>query len=144
MRAERTDGARLSLVEHDGPVFVGAPTEPPEPPEPPERAAESSVAASRRRAPIDLTRGGGCGHCGSPLSMLDMQQAGTLVAQLQSADDRTRQAIDPALPLAMARARREVEQAFANLQRDEAWFREASAAGLVAAGLNAVARWLKK
>lgn len=50
MRAERTDGARLSLVEHDGPVFVGAPTEPPA-----ESTAEAAPSASRRRAPIDLT-----------------------------------------------------------------------------------------
>ena len=50
MRAERTDGARLALVEHDGPVFVGAPTEPPA-----ESTAEAAPSAARRRAPIDLT-----------------------------------------------------------------------------------------
>jgi hypothetical protein len=103
-----------------------------------------SVNCSNCGGPIDLARGAACAHCGSPLSMLDMQQAETLVAQLRTADERTRQPIDPALPLEMARARREIEQAFANLQRDEAWFRDAADGGLVAAGLNAVARWLKK
>jgi hypothetical protein len=103
-----------------------------------------SVNCSNCGGPIDLARGAACAHCGSPLSMLDMQQAETLVAQLRTADERTRQPIDPALPLEMARARRDVEQAFANLQRDEAWFRDAADGGLVAAGLNAVTRWLKK
>jgi hypothetical protein len=102
-----------------------------------------TVNCSNCGAPIDLARGGSCAHCGSPLSMLDMAQAETLIAQLRAADDRSRQPIDPALPLAMARARREVEQSFANLRQDEVWFREATHAGLVAAGLNVMVRWLK-
>ena len=93
---------------------------------------------------IDLTKGAACAHCGSPLSMLDMKQAEALVAQLKRAEDRVNQPIDPALPIELERARREVETAFAGLQRDDVCFHDASSSGLVAAGLNAVARWMKR
>lgn len=101
------------------------------------------VNCSNCGGPVDLAHRTACDHCGSPLSMLDMTQAEALVAQLQKAEDRAAQPIDPALPLEMARARRDVEQAFAGLQRDELWWRDVTSAGLVAAGLGAVARWLK-
>jgi hypothetical protein len=63
---------------------------------------------------------------------------------LKRAEDRVNQPIDPALPIELERARREVETAFAGLQRDDVWFHDASSSGLVAAGLNAVARWMKR
>jgi hypothetical protein len=101
------------------------------------------VNCSNCGGPVDVTRGAACGHCGSPLSMLDMQQAEALVAQLRTAEERATQPIDPAFPLEMARARREVEQAFAGLQGDELWWRDVTRSGVVAAGLRVVARWLK-
>ena len=101
------------------------------------------VNCSNCGGPVDLTHGAACGHCGSPVSMLDMQQAETLVTQLRTAEARTAQPIDPALPLEMARARREVEQAFAGLDGDERWLRDVTRSSLVGAGLSAVARWLK-
>ena len=102
-----------------------------------------NVNCSNCGGPIDLARGAGCSHCGSPLSMLDMQQAAALVVQLQTAEARSAQPVDPALPLELARARREVEQAFAGLEGDAVWLRDATDSGLVAAGLSAIARWLK-
>jgi len=102
------------------------------------------VNCSNCGGPVDLTVGAACGHCGSPVSMLDMTQTEALVAQLRKAEARATQPIDPALPLEMARARREVEQAFAGLEGDELWLRDATRSGLVGAGLSAVARWLKK
>jgi hypothetical protein len=101
------------------------------------------VNCSNCGAPIDLAQGAACGHCGTPLSMLDMQQAEALVDQLRQATVRSTQPINPALPLEMARARREVEQTFAAVQSDEQWWREVTRSGLVAAGLSAVARWLR-
>jgi Zn-finger nucleic acid-binding protein len=102
-----------------------------------------NVNCSNCGGPVDLTRGAACTHCGSPLSMLDMQQAATLVAQLRTAEERATQPVDPALPLELARARREVEQAFAGLEGDAMWRRDATDSGLVAASLSALARWLK-
>jgi hypothetical protein len=101
------------------------------------------VNCSNCGAPIDLTTGAACGHCGSPVSMLDMQQADALVVQLHKAEARATQPIDPALPLEMARAQREVEQAFMGVQGDEQWWRDVTSSGLVGAGLSAVARWLR-
>ena len=90
-------------------------------------------------APIDVTRASACGHCASPLSMLDLTQASALVAQLQKADARGRQPIDPALPLSLLRARRQAEAAFPNQRRVD-W----SPGDLVDAGIQAVAGWLKR
>ena len=102
-----------------------------------------SVNCSNCGGPVDLTKGAACSHCNSPLSMLDMKQAETLVAQLQRAEGRANQPIDSTLPLELARARRDVETAFAH-QPDDAWFRDAASAGLVGAGLNVVVAWLKR
>ena len=101
------------------------------------------VNCSNCGAPIDLAQTSDCAHCGSPLSMLDMQQAETLVARLREAD-RADKPIDPALPLALARARRETEEAFKGLPRDTVWLDEGRSFGLVGAGLSALARLLGK
>jgi hypothetical protein len=100
------------------------------------------INCSNCGAPIDLTTTSSCGHCGSPLSMLDMKQAGALVAALAEASEP--RPIDPALPLRLEQARREAEAAFASFEHAPGWFDDVSRGGLVAAGLDAVARWLKQ
>jgi len=105
------------------------------------RQTLQAVNCSNCGAPIDLARGSACPHCGSPLSMLDLKQAGKLVAQLQKAADPDRP-VDPALPLELMKARREVEHAFAAFEREPSWTLDVSSGGLVGAGLAAVARWL--
>ncbi len=99
------------------------------------------VNCSNCGAPIDLARGSACTHCGSPLSMLDVGQTKRLIEELQAAD-KTGKPVDPALPLEMERARREVEQAFASFEHQPGWFADVSSGGLVGAGLAGLARWL--
>jgi hypothetical protein len=101
------------------------------------------VNCSNCGAPIDLTTASSCTHCGSPVSMLDTKQAEQIIAQLQQAD-RHDQPIDPALPLQLERATREVEASLSSWQNDADWWKNASSTGLVEAGLTAAARWLKK
>lgn len=101
------------------------------------------VNCSNCGGPIDLANRSDCGHCGSPLSMLDMKQAETLVTQLREAD-RTDKPVDPALPLELARARRQTDEAFAGLPEDSSWLDAGSSLGLVGAGLSALARLLRK
>lgn len=96
-----------------------------------------SVNCSNCGAPIDLVHHSSCEHCGSPLSMLDLKQAERLIAQLQQADDVHRP-IDPALPLRLEQARREVEAAFEGFEHDR-W----GGSDLVGAGLGMLTRWLK-
>jgi hypothetical protein len=102
------------------------------------------VNCSNCGGPIDLAKTSACAHCGSPLSMLDMQQAERLIAQLQAAD--APKPIDPALPLALARARREVEQAFQGTAEHSpwSWSQESSALGLVGAGLSEIIRLMRR
>jgi Zn-finger nucleic acid-binding protein len=95
-------------------------------------------------APVDLRQGRACTHCGSPLSMLDMRQAERLVSQLQQAEDRTGQPVDPALPLLLERARREAERSFAGAENEAVWFGDVASTDLVGAGLSAVARWFRR
>jgi DNA-directed RNA polymerase subunit RPC12/RpoP len=101
------------------------------------RRRVDAVNCSNCGGPVELAFGSACGHCGSPLSMLDLEQAGRLVAQLQEAD-RTGKPVDPTLPLEMERARRDVEAAFATFQKEPDWTLD------VGAGLAALARWLGK
>jgi hypothetical protein len=102
-----------------------------------------TVNCSNCGAPVDLSKGTACEHCGSPLSMLDMKQAEALVSQLRKAEDRTRQPVDPSLPLELARARRDVEASFSKLEGHGGWLGPDSSNDLVWAGLNAIARWMK-
>jgi hypothetical protein len=92
--------------------------------------------------PIDLARESACRHCGSALSLLDVKRAGEAVAELRRASEP--KAVDPALPIELARARREVDEAFAALEKSQTWWRDASSLGLVEAGLAALARWMSR
>ena len=103
-----------------------------------------SVNCANCGGPVDLNAGAASRHCGTPLSMLDMKQAEKLVAQLQKAEDRAHQPIDPALPIELLRARRETDRAFAGIPDRELWFKDVMQTDLVGAGLTAVARWFKK
>jgi hypothetical protein len=106
-----------------------------------------SVNCANCGAPVDVTRGAACAHCGTPLSMLDLRQAEKLVAQLQKAEDRAHQPIDPALPLELERVRRQTERSFAALQDQDVWsivLSSSSDGNLVSAGLSLVARWLSR
>lgn len=102
-----------------------------------------TINCSNCGAPIDLAKGSDCPHCRSPLSMLDLTQAETLVAQLREAD-RPDKPVDPALPLLLAEARREAEEAFAGLRDNDPWREQQAAFGLVGAGLTALVRLLKR
>jgi hypothetical protein len=106
------------------------------------RANVQVLNCSNCGAPVDLAKASACGRCGSPLSMLDLNQAQALVEQLQKAD-RSGQPIDPALPLNLERARRQTEANFMGLVRDTSFLDDIAATDLVAAGLTAFARWLK-
>lgn len=98
-----------------------------------------TLSCSNCGAPIDLARESACTHCGTPLSMLDMKQAETVVTELKRAAEP--RPIDPALPLELMRARREVEAAFAS---DPNWWKDAGSNGLVEAGFSALLGWLNK
>ena len=97
------------------------------------------VNCSNCGAPIDLAAGSNCAHCKSPVSMLDMKQPQTLLAQLREAAEP--RPIDPALPLELARAKRDVESLFAE-ERRSVWLKDAPS-DLVHTCLNVVAKWLK-
>lgn len=96
------------------------------------RRSIASVNCSNCGAAIDLATASSCAHCGTPLTVLDTTQSERLVAELRAAD-RTGQPVDPALPMQLERARREVEAAFAAIpDQDDG----------VLATLRQLSRWL--
>jgi hypothetical protein len=101
-----------------------------------------TVNCSNCGAPVNVVAGAACTHCSSPLSMLDMEQAGRLVDELRAAD-RTGAGLDPAMPLELERSRREVHAAFDRFEREPSWFETGGPTDLVGAGLRFVGRWLK-
>ncbi len=106
-----------------------------------------SVNCANCGAPVDVTAGAACAHCQTPLSMLDLRQAERLVAQLQKAEDRADQPVDPALPLELERVRRQTERTFAGFRDDDVWSIVVDSdpqLNLMSAGLRVVARWLSR
>ena len=100
-----------------------------------------AVNCSNCGAPVDLAASAHCSHCGSPLTMLDLDQADHLIAQLKHAETDAK-AIDPSWPLAVERARRETEAAFRNI-REDSWENNGPR-DLVGAGLSALMRLIKE
>jgi hypothetical protein len=104
------------------------------------RRSVQSVNCSNCGAPIDLNTATTCASCGSPLSMIDLRQAEALMEQLKKA--AAPRAVDPALPLELARARREVEAAFATVPGHE-WWKSSESSDLVGMSLSRVIRWIR-
>jgi len=69
-----------------------------------------SVNCTNCGAPIDLSTSSACTHCGSAISMLDMNQAQQTIELLQKAS--IPRPIDPALPLELEKVKREMELLF--------------------------------
>jgi Zn-finger nucleic acid-binding protein len=101
------------------------------------------VNCSNCGAPIDLAKASSCSHCGSPVSMLDMKQAEAVVEQLRRAEDPNK-TVDPALPLQLERARREVDAAFAGLPAENLWSLDVSGTGVFGATMSVLARFLNR
>ena len=106
------------------------------------KANVQNINCSNCGGPVDLSTGSVCAHCGSPLSLIDLKQAGATIDQLQRAD-RSAAEPDPLLPLRLAAAVRDVERSFAQMGRGSGVDHDPGA-DLLSAGLSAIADWLKK
>lgn len=105
------------------------------------RQHATTVNCSNCGGAVDLAANARCSHCGSALTMLDLDQAEKLVAQLKNAD-RNNRPIDPALPLALERAKRQTEAMFRGMESRD-WDAPSDARDLVSAGLDALMRLIK-
>lgn len=106
------------------------------------RAHVQTINCSNCGAPVDLAHESRCGHCRSPLSMLDLGHATALVEQLRASE--APKAVDPALPLELLRARLDAAQALDRLATADAWYVDVPSEGLLGAGLRALARWIAR
>jgi hypothetical protein len=62
-------------------------------------------------APLDIDRSPACGHCGTPVSIVDPSQLEATVRRLSEIDAK-RKTPDPALPLTLALERLRTERTF--------------------------------
>jgi hypothetical protein len=97
-------------------------------------------------APIDLATSSACTHCGSAISMLDMNQAQQTLAQLQKeAESRP---IDPALPFELEMAKRDVERAYgpreSSPSRNDVWGDTNTPSVILQEVLDTVSKWLTR
>jgi hypothetical protein len=99
------------------------------------------VNCSNCGGPIDVGTGSACAHCGSPVSILDMQQAEGLIQQLRGAAQP--KPIDPTLPLRLIEARRQTEAAFRGVDPKDDWWRSAASDGLIESSIAALLKMLK-
>ena len=101
-----------------------------------------TVNCSNCGAPIDLTAASACMHCGSAISMLDMNQMQQTLAQLQKAAEP--RPIDPMLPLELARAKWDVERSFGSMDSGQGSRGTDLSSVLVQEVLTAVSKWLTR
>jgi len=95
---------------------------------------------------MDLSTSLTCSHCGSTISMLDMNQAQQTLAQLQKeAEPRP---IDPALPFELEMAKREAERFYgprkSGQSGSDVWGDTSTPTVLVQEVLDAVSKWLTR
>ena len=105
------------------------------------RSKVRTINCSNCGASVDLAHGIACSHCGSPLSMLDLNQAEDLIAKLRQAGSGP-QPVVPAPPA--ADAGRRSEAGFGRFAEEPGWYEQASTAGLVTAAIAAFAAWTGK
>jgi len=101
-----------------------------------------TVNCSNCGAPIDLTMSSACSHCGSAISMLDMDQARKTLAQLQKAAEP--RPIDPALPFELEMAKRDAERTFGPTRPGPDMWSLGGNSLVVQEVLNAVSKWLTR
>ena len=111
----------------------------------PERLADlrghaRSVNCSACGAPVDLARESACGHCCSPLSMLDPDRVQAVVRELQRAEAR-RTTVDPRFAARLVEDRAALERAF-RAPIDIRTLDLGGSFGVVEAGVSALARLL--
>lgn len=105
-----------------------------------------TVNCSNCGAPIDLNKDSACTHCGSPICMLDMTQPQKMIEQLQKAGAKPPWMQDPSIALDLAKVMVKGDSPAMYYHQDlgPGWHDDASAFGLVQAGLLTVAGWLVK
>jgi hypothetical protein len=108
------------------------------------RRKVQTINCSNCGAAVDLARGIACSHCGSPLSMLDLNQAEDLIVKLRQAGSGP-QPVEraPLVPQAALADddRRRSETGFGRFAEAPGWYEQASTAGLVTAAIAAFAAW---
>lgn len=106
------------------------------------RQSVQSINCVNCGAPVDLLNHSACGHCGTPLSIVDLKQAGSVIEHLRSAAHPDG-IVDPDLPIRLAAARREVDRAFADITAQSWDVTSPTSLDLLGAGLRIIGGWLK-
>lgn len=77
------------------------------------RARIQQINCANCGAPVDVERNAVCGHCRTPLAIIDPDQVRKTIEHLKTAAEE-KQGVDPALPVSLAMERLRAERAFAD------------------------------
>jgi hypothetical protein len=77
------------------------------------RARIQQINCANCGAPVDVDRNAVCGHCRSPLAIIDPDQVRKTIAELQEAAS-AKKGVDATLPVSLAMERLRAERAFAD------------------------------
>ena len=87
------------------------------------RARVQQVNCVNCGAPVNLSGAVACGHCATPISMVDPQQLRRELDTLARADRRD-QSVDPTLPIRLMRERAAAERMWTGLAGDKSWIEQ--------------------
>lgn len=99
-----------------------------------------SVNCSNCGAAVDLMANAHCTHCGTPVSILDLEQAERLIGQLKAAETASHQPVEGRLGPALARARQQTDDVFRSIG---VFHHESDHRDVVGAGLRALWRLMQ-
>lgn len=98
------------------------------------------VNCSNCGAPIDLVKESACGHCKTPISVIDLKQIEKVVTELVEASKP--RAVDPTLPMQLALEKQHVDTLFNSIHMREADVIPSD--DLITAGVRLIASLLTK
>jgi len=109
------------------------------------KAEIKQVQCSSCGAPVELSEGFACGHCGSALTVLDPEAVDRTLRQLDEAD-AVRKAVDPAIAAERARALASMERFRTDpsaIREEPLGFSSIAGADLLSASINLLFRALR-
>ncbi len=105
------------------------------------RESVQEVHCSNCGGAVNLQTSSTCPFCHSPISILDLREQQSMLAQLMEAASGDAKPVDPALPLQLAMAKAEASEYFSITRHSDWWADPGTTRDLVVGALKDIARW---
>lgn len=104
------------------------------------RESVQEVHCSNCGSSVNLQANSACPYCHSPISILDLQEQHSMLAELKEAADPDAKHVDPALPLKLAMAKADASDYFSISRHSDWWADPGTTRDLVVSALKDIAR----